>query len=102
MATIARRLALLLALMLVPLLGLARADEVQDVMKAWMADTANQDTIPSGTKITMQNWQQYKQFMPVGMIAFFEGKYFWKMPSDIEIDVGPTIDHNLPKAFVET
>jgi hypothetical protein len=34
----------------------------------------------------MQNWQQYKQFMPVGMIDLFEGKYYWKMPSDI----GPT------------
>jgi hypothetical protein len=22
------------------------------------------DTIPPGTSITMQNWQQYKQFMP--------------------------------------
>jgi len=102
MAVLAKRVTLLLALILGPLLiGLARADEVQDVMKAWMADTASQTTIPPGAKITMQNWQQYKQFMPVGMIALFEGKYFWKMPSDIEIDVGPTINHPLPKAFVE-
>jgi hypothetical protein len=70
-------------------------------MKAWLADTAIQGTIPPGTKITMQNWQQYKQFMPVGMIDFFEGKYFWKMPSDVEMDVGPTVMHPLPKAFVE-
>jgi hypothetical protein len=96
-------MALMAALTLGLLLpGLAGADDVQDVMKAWMTDTANQTTIPPGTKITMQNWQQYKQFMPVGMIAFFEGKYYWKMPSDIEIDVAPTINHNLPKAFVET
>jgi hypothetical protein len=101
MAAISRRLAVILALTLIPLVGLARADEVQDVMKAWLADTANQGTIPPGTKITMQNWQQFKQFMPVGMIALFEGKYYWKMPSDVEIDVGPTVNHPLPKAFVE-
>jgi hypothetical protein len=96
-------MALLLALILGPLLlGLARADEVQDVMKAWLADTANQGAIPPGTKITMQNWQPYKQFMPVGMIALFEGRYYWRMPSDVEIDVGPTINHPLPKAFVDT
>jgi hypothetical protein len=39
--------------------------------------------------------------MPVGMIALFEGKYYWKMPSDIEIDIGPTVNHSMPKAFVE-
>src|SRR6266436_1447974 len=58
-------------------------------------------TIPPGTKITMSNWQQYKQFMPVGMIALFEGKYYWKMPADVEMDVVPTVNHPLPKAFVE-
>jgi Protein of unknown function (DUF1329) len=83
-----------------PLAGFVRADEVQDVMKAWLAGTANQSTIPPGTKITMQNWQQYKQFMPLGMVDFFEGKYFWKMPSDVEFDVGPTVMHPLPKAFM--
>jgi len=102
MTAIARRMVLLLALIVSMVLpGLAGADEVQDVMKAWLADTANQTTIPPGTKITTQNWQQYKQFMPVGMIALFEGKYFWKMPGDVEMEVGPTINHPLPKAFVE-
>jgi hypothetical protein len=102
MAAIATRLALLLALTLVPLLGFARADEVQDVMKACLADTANQGTIPPGTEITMTNWEQYQQFMPVGMIDLFRGKYFWKMPSDVEIDIGPTINHPLPRKVVET
>jgi hypothetical protein len=49
----------------------------------------------------MQNWQQYGQFMPVGMIALFEGENFWRMPGDIEIDVGSTINHPLPSSFVE-
>src|SRR3984893_9544687 len=48
------------------------------------------DTIPPGTTITMQNWQQYKQFMPDGMIALFEGKYFWKMPASAEMTVRVT------------
>ena len=33
--------------------------------------------IPPGTAITMQNWQQYRQFMPDGMAALFEGEYSW-------------------------
>ena len=41
------------------------------------------DSIPDGTIITMQNWQNYRQFMPEGMASFFEGRYFWKMPADV-------------------
>jgi uncharacterized protein DUF1329 len=59
-----------------------------------------QSTIPPGTKITMQNWQQYKQFMPDGMIPLFEGKYFWKMPADLEMDIGPTVNRQLPTGYV--
>src|SRR5207244_10366096 len=47
------------------------------------------DTIPPGTIITMQNWQNFRQFMPDGMAAMFEGKYFWKMPPDVQMEVGP-------------
>jgi hypothetical protein len=46
--------------------------------------------IPVGTRITMNNWFKYQQAMPLGMIELFKGNYFWKMPQDIEIDVGPT------------
>jgi hypothetical protein len=59
------------------------------------------DSIPSGTSITMQNWQLYKQFMPDGMVALFEGKYFWKMPADVEMEVGPTVIHPLPSGYIE-
>src|SRR5713226_9859931 len=45
-------------------------------------DGAASDTIAPGTVITMQNWQQYKQFMPDGMVWLFGGQYFWKMPAD--------------------
>jgi hypothetical protein len=58
-------------------------------------------SIADGTIITMQNWQNYRQFMPDGMVAFFEGRYFWKMPADIQMPVGPTIIHPLPSGYME-
>ncbi len=63
-------------------------------------DSSLNTGIPPGTSITMQNWERYRQFMPDGMIALFEGKYFWKMPSDVRIDVGPTIIHSLPRNYL--
>jgi hypothetical protein len=40
------------------------------------------------------------EFMPDGMAAFFEGKYFWKMAPDVRMPVGPTIIHPLPKGYM--
>ena len=70
---------------------------------AGAADTAQAagDTIAPGTTITAQNWQQYQQFMPAGMVALFQGTYFWKMPSDVQMEVGPTVVHPLPKNYME-
>jgi hypothetical protein len=48
----------------------------------------------------MQNWQQYRQFMPDGMAALFEGKYSWKMPPEVALEVGPTIIHPLPRNYL--
>src|SRR6201987_4974464 len=39
--------------------------------------------------------------MPDGMLWLFEGKYFWKMPADVEIDVGPTTVYPLPQSYRE-
>jgi len=58
-------------------------------------------TLAVGTKINAQNWQQFRQFMPDGMVALFQGRYFWKMPSDVEIDVGPTKVRPLPKPYLD-
>ncbi len=58
-------------------------------------------SIAPGTSITMQNWRQYNQFMSDGMRELFEGKYFWKMPADVELDVGQTVIHPLPKGYLE-
>jgi len=60
----------------------------------------NADSIPPGTIITMQNWQNYRRFMPDGMAALFEGKYFWKMPPDVQMEVSPTIIVPLPKNYL--
>jgi hypothetical protein len=57
--------------------------------------------IPPGTTITLQNCQQYQKYMPDGMVALFQGKYFWKMPDDVSMEVGPTIIHPLPTGYRE-
>ena len=57
--------------------------------------------IPVGTRITTQNWSQYAQYMSDGVAAFFQGSYFWKMPPQAGIDVGPTIINPLPKTYVD-
>jgi hypothetical protein len=56
---------------------------------------------PPGTKITMQNWQQYKDFMPDGLVQLFQGNLFWKLPQDVEIDIGPTVNIPEPPGYVE-
>ncbi len=68
-------------------------------VRAIAADSAP-PAIPSGTTITMANWQQYKSLMPDGMIELFEGKYFWKMPQDVQMEIGPTIIHPLPRNYL--
>ena len=66
------------------------------------ADAAHPDTaLPQpGTEITYANWQQFRQVMPPGMQALFTGGYFWKMPADIQIDVGPTVPMPLPPVYL--
>ncbi len=61
---------------------------------------AAQDTIPPGTVITVQNWQQYKQFMSVGLQALFSGQYFWKLPPDFQAVIGPPLTYTPPKEYV--
>jgi hypothetical protein len=63
-------------------------------------DSGLSETIPSGTVVTTANWQECRAVMPEGMAALFEGKYFWKMPPDVRIEIGPTITHPLPKNYL--
>lgn len=61
----------------------------------------SQDTIAPGTTITMQNWQQYKAFMPDGMVKLFQGQFFWKLPQDLAIEIGPTRNIPLPAGYTQ-
>ena len=67
-------LVLVIALWL--LCGSAHADEVQATMQNWLEATKAQGTIPPGTVITMQNWQQFKQYMPARDDRVFRGQLF--------------------------
>jgi hypothetical protein len=85
----------------IPSLGRTQSTDRSE-MDSWVKDTASQGTEPAGGKITMTNWARYKQFMPLGMQKLFEGTYYWKMPADIEMDVGPAVYNTfLPKTWVE-
>jgi hypothetical protein len=68
---------------------------------ASLVDADSPDTIPVGTKITLQNWQKYRRYMPVGLQAIYEGKYHWKIGSgpDFTVEVGPTIPIPMPSKF---
>jgi hypothetical protein len=68
-----------------------------------LADADSPETIPPGTRITLQNWQQYKKFMPIWVQAAFSGAYKWHVGTDpaYTVVVGPTNHYPLPKQFVE-
>lgn len=99
-----RRLYLILAglfVLLMPASGWSQASTDHSDIDQWIKMSAHQGDIPIGTTITMTNWQQYKQFMLLGMIKLFEGRYGWKMPADVQITVGPShIGGNLPGTWV--
>ena len=102
----ASRVPFLLVLLLTFTVGISRAQAPAEPepapMQDWLALTAHQRTgIAPGTRITMANWQQYQQYMPLGMIDLFRGMYFWKMPRDVEIDVGPTVSYPVPRFYVD-
>src|SRR5579885_612406 len=60
-----------------------------------------ENPIPPGTVITLQNWQQYKQFMPDGMQALFAGTYVSKLPADFRMEIGPRTDLPLPAVYLQ-
>jgi hypothetical protein len=52
------------------------------------------------TKITVANWRNFREFMSQGMIALFEGNHFWRVPPEIEIEVGPPTPIPLPAKYL--
>ena len=72
--------------------------------RAGDAATASQSasaTIAPGTQVNMSDWRDYQRFMPDGMVALFQGQYYWKMPADVQMEVGPTVIHPLPKTYLD-
>jgi hypothetical protein len=57
--------------------------------------------IPAGTVISLTNWRQYSQYMPLGMIELFKGDQYWRIPPDLEIVVGSSIPEKLPTGYAE-
>ena len=64
-----------------------------------LAPASSAATIAPGTKITLQNWTKYRQFMPIGMQALFSGNYTWKIGAGPEytIEVGPPLTSRSPE-----
>jgi Protein of unknown function (DUF1329) len=58
-------------------------------------------TIPPGTIITAGNWQQYKDFMPVGLQQLWAGQFFWRLPANAEMEVVKTTPTPLPRQYQE-
>src|SRR5215472_2193321 len=79
--------------------GLACAENGDHANPGFKDSMAPDGTIPPGTKVTLSNWRQYKRFMPDGMIELFNGSSYWKMPPDVQIEVGPLIIHPLPETY---
>jgi hypothetical protein len=84
--------------------GVARAQITYDPANYdAMASTNSSDTIPPGTNITLQNWQQYKKFMPIGVQAMFSQSYPFKIGTGPEftMEIGPTVAVPLAKRLKE-
>lgn len=97
-----RAIALFIVLLIAPSSLLAQgvpASQARTPRLAKSRRAASAGALAPGTTITMQNWRDYRRFMPEGMVALFEGRYFWKMPPDVSMEVGPTVIHPLPRNY---
>src|SRR5271163_4067480 len=96
------RLTGLAALALICIASVASAQVSYDEARyKGLVDSSSSETIAPGTKITLENWQQYRRFMPIGMQALFEGQYAFKVGEGdaFAITVGPTVPIKLSKAM---
>jgi len=81
----------------------ASAQQFDRTVYDQMVDASSPETIPPGTKITLQNWSKYKNFFPYFIqLGFQGGRHFHVIDSpDYVIEVGPTEDFPPPKAMRE-
>lgn len=70
---------------------------------AALADVDSSATIPPGTRITLENWQRYKSFLPLGLQELYSQKLFWKVGAgpDFAVEVGPTSSIPMPKKYAD-
>jgi hypothetical protein len=94
-----RLMAMGLVIALLPSLGWSQSTDRSE-MDAWLKASETATPPALGTKVTAANWQQYQYSMPLGMDKLWEGKYFWKIPADAELEVGPTINNALPTSWL--
>jgi len=68
-----------------------------------LVDSTSSETIAPGTKITLQNWTQYKRFMGTWMQLAFSGKVHFHVADtpDYTVVVAPTGNYPIPKEMRE-
>src|SRR5260370_19615247 len=68
-----------------------------------LADASNPATIPPETKITLQNWKQYRQFMPYWLQAAYAGNFHFKVGPGPEytLDVEAAQNYPVPRKWRE-
>ncbi len=81
--------------------GAARAQQFDRNAYNDLVDASSADTIAPGTRITVQNWTQYKRFMPTWMQIAYSGKVHFHVGDtpDYVIQVAPTGNYPMPKAM---
>jgi hypothetical protein len=65
-----------------------------------LAEADSPQTIAPGTKITVENWQQYKQFLPIGLQWLYSGRYSYKLQPGADYTIEVTGDPANPAAPV--
>ncbi len=63
-----------------------------------LVDAGSSDTIPPGTRITLENWRQYRNFMPIWLQGAFNGNSGIHVGSGPEyaMVVGATVHYPMP------
>jgi hypothetical protein len=68
-----------------------------------LVDADSPATVPPGTRITVHNWQKYRNFFGIGEQVLYSGKYQFHVGDDpdYEVVVGPTTKFREPTVLVK-
>jgi Protein of unknown function (DUF1329) len=67
-----------------------------DAVYNGLADANSSQAIAPGTTITVDNWRQYKQFLPVGLQWLYGGKYLFKLQPGADYAIGVQATKSIP------